>query len=69
MTRKDPPDDAPISSQPRSYPHGSGDRNAWSPVGDDRMPRRGGGAQRVPDPDPTGPDHTDPAADDGASDR
>lgn len=41
--------------QPREYPHGSGDRNAWSPTGKDRMPVRGGGQQRTPDPDPTGP--------------
>lgn len=37
----------------RSYGHGSGDRNAWSPTGDKgRMPRHEGGTQRD---SPTGP--------------
>ena len=32
--------------QKRSYPHGSGDRNAWSPFGKERMPIHEGGTQR-----------------------
>lgn len=36
----------------RTYPHGSGDRNAWSTEGEDRMPRHEGGTQRVAPPDP-----------------
>jgi hypothetical protein len=42
----------------REYPHGSGDRNAWSPFGKDRMPIHEGGSQRdaptdTPDADTT----------------
>lgn len=32
----------------REYPHGSGDRNAWAPFGEERMPRHHGGTQREP---------------------
>lgn len=35
----------------REYPHGSGDRNSFSPFGKDRMPRHEGGAQRHAPPD------------------
>lgn len=46
----------------RDYPHGSGDRNSWSPTGGQRMPIHEGGTQRdapaAPDadgqPDPDG---------------
>lgn len=39
----------------RSYPHGSGDRNAWTPSGDKgRMPRHDGGARRDAPPEPPG---------------
>lgn len=30
----------------RDYPHGSGDRNSWSPTGTQRMPIHEGGTQR-----------------------
>ena len=30
----------------REYPHGSGDRNSFSPFGKDRMPIHKGGSQR-----------------------
>lgn len=36
----------------RSYPHGSGDRNTWSPFGKDRMPLHEGGTQRDAPPEP-----------------
>lgn len=36
----------------RTYPHGSGDRNAWSPTGEKRMPKHDGGTQRVAPPGP-----------------
>ncbi len=36
--------------QPREYPHGSGDRNAFSPTRDDPMPRHEGGTQRKAPP-------------------
>jgi|GEM_PF-1135000 len=39
--------------QPRTYPHGSGDRNAWSPTGKERMPRHEGGTQREAPPEYT----------------
>lgn len=32
----------------REYPHGTGDRNAWSPTGTSRMPLHRGGTQREP---------------------
>jgi hypothetical protein len=55
--------------QPRSYPHGSGDRNASSPTGEQRMPVHDGGAERKAPldrgsgPAPSAPDagSTDPA--------
>ena len=49
--------------EPRAYPHGSGDRNSFSPFGKDRMPRHEGVAERHAPPDPEaegGPDK-DPA--------
>ncbi|MDH5830178.1 hypothetical protein QFW80_06555 [Luteimonas sp. M1R5S18] len=50
------PPDAPGSDQlereQRSYPHGSGDRNSWSPFGKDRMPIHEGGTQRHAPPEP-----------------
>ena len=36
----------------RTYPHGSGDRNAWSPTGKDRMPIHEGGTERDAPPAP-----------------
>ena len=36
----------------RPYPHGSGDRNAWSPTRKDPMPRHEGGTQRKAPPEP-----------------
>lgn len=36
--------------EPREYPHGSGDRNAFSPTRDDPMPRHEGGSQRKAPP-------------------
>ena len=53
MTRKtdtSPQADKPEREQ-REYPHGSGDRNSFSPFGKDRMPRHEGGAQRHAPPD------------------
>lgn len=50
----------------RDYPHGSGDRNTWSPTGHDRMPVHGGGEQRTPDPDPTGPQRSSGESEDGS---
>lgn len=35
----------------RPYPHGSGDRNSFSPFGKDRMPIHEGGSQRQAPPD------------------
>lgn len=51
MTAKQKPERAP-----REYPHSSGDRNAYAPTRDkpEPEPEHRGGAQRVPDPDPTG---------------
>lgn len=53
--RKQPDKDKPDREQ-RSYPHGSGDRNAWSPTREEPMPRHEGGTQRKapPGPDPRG---------------
>jgi hypothetical protein len=53
MNRKtDTPDetDRPEREQ-REYPHGSGDRNSFSPFGKDRMPTHEGGSQRHATPD------------------
>lgn len=36
----------------RPYPHGTGDRNAWSPTRKDPMPLHGGGTQRKTPPEP-----------------
>jgi hypothetical protein len=55
MTAKQKPERVP-----REYPHSSGDRNAHKPTRDNPEPEHRGGTQRVPDPDPTGPD---PSAD------
>lgn len=41
MTRQDEP-----RGRKRGYPHGSGDRNSWSPTGSQRMPVQQGGIQR-----------------------
>ena len=38
--------------EPRSYPHGTGDRNAWATTGEDRMPIHEGGTQRQAPPAP-----------------
>lgn len=38
--------------EPREYPHGSGDRNAFEPTRDDPMPRHEGGTQRKAPPEP-----------------
>lgn len=57
------PDSDDSRREHREYPHGSGDRNTWSPTGDDRMPVHGGGEQRTPDPDPTGPGRSTEASD------
>lgn len=42
--------------EPRSYPHGTGDRNAWSHSDKDPMPIHEGGTQRqappAPEPEP-----------------
>lgn len=46
-----PPSDKPGREQ-RPYPHGSGDRNSFSPFGKDRMPIHEGGSQRHAPPDP-----------------
>lgn len=48
-TDKDPP---PPGREQREYPHGSGDRNAWSPFGKARMPKHEGGTQREAPPEP-----------------
>jgi hypothetical protein len=54
--RKQPDSDTPPSDKPdreeRSYPHGSGDRNAWSPTRKDPMPKHEGGTQRKAPPGP-----------------
>ncbi len=52
--RKNQGADRPEREQ-RPYPHGSGDRNAWSPTRKDPMPRHEGGTQRDPTPDPDRP--------------
>lgn len=36
----------------RPYPHGSGDRNAWSPTRKEPMPLHEGGTQRKLPPEP-----------------
>jgi hypothetical protein len=41
MTRQDEP-----RRRKRDYPHGSCDRNSWSPTGSKRMPVHAGGNQR-----------------------
>ncbi len=46
----------PPERERREYPHGSGDRNSFSPFGKDRMPVHEGGAQRHA---PPGPDAQD----------
>lgn len=53
----------PPERERREYPHGSGDRNSFSPFGKDRMPRHEGGAQRhaPPDPEAEGGHDGDPA--------
>ncbi|MGY1457463.1 hypothetical protein ACW5F0_02265 [Luteimonas sp. A534] len=53
--RKQPDSDKPDREQ-RPHPHGSGDRNAWSPTRKDPMPKHEGGTQRKapPEPDPRG---------------
>lgn len=54
MSRDDrhpPTPDAPAREQ-RPYPHGSGDRNAFSPTRKDPMPRHDGGTQRKAPPAP-----------------
>ncbi|GGK06971.1 hypothetical protein [Luteimonas terricola] len=54
--RKQPDSDTPASDKPdreeRSYPHSSGDRNAWSPTRKDPMPKHEGGTQRKAPPGP-----------------
>ena len=52
------PDPAPPEREERSYPHGTGDRNAWSPTRDEPMPVHEGGTQRKspPAPDADGDD-------------
>lgn len=47
----------------REYPHGSGDRNAWSPFGKERMPIHEGGAQREAPTDAPHDDAASPGAD------
>ncbi|MGY0611680.1 MULTISPECIES: hypothetical protein [unclassified Luteimonas] len=60
MTRDSTPEDKRHDTgkperEERSYAHGSGDRNAWSPTGDKgRMPRHEGGTQRDAPPEPSG---------------
>lgn len=54
----------------REYPHGSGDRNVWSPFGKDRMPMHRGGTQRDPVSESKDDSMTDvgtPSAEKGAS--
>lgn len=43
-------DPAPPEREQREYPHGSGDRNAFSPTREDPMPRHEGGTQRKAPP-------------------
>jgi len=61
MTRR--PDTTPESDKPereqRPYPHGSGDRNSFSPFGKDRMPIHEGGTQRHAPPEPDARDDKD----------
>ncbi|MGY1519641.1 hypothetical protein [Luteimonas sp. A482] len=54
MTRKTdtPPQADKPEREQREYPHGSGDRNSFSPFGKDRMPIHEGGSQRQAPPDP-----------------
>jgi hypothetical protein len=54
MTRKTdtPPQADKPEREQREYPHGSGDRNSFSPFGKDRMPTHEGGSQRQAPPDP-----------------
>jgi hypothetical protein len=52
--KKRPDTDKPEREQ-RPYPHGSGDRNAWSPTRKDPMPRHEGGTQRKAPPEPDSP--------------
>ena len=54
MTRKPDTTPAPPEREQRSYPHGSGDRNSFSPFGKDRTPRHEGGTQRHAPPAPDG---------------
>jgi hypothetical protein len=54
MPDKKHPDTKPEREQ-RPYPHGSGDRNAWSPTRKDPMPRHEGGTQRKAPPEPDKP--------------
>lgn len=49
--RPDPDAQPGPGREQRSYPHGSGDRNSWSPFGHDRMPQHEGGSQRRAPPD------------------
>lgn len=58
--RRQPDSDKPGGEKPggdkpgreqRPYPHGSGDRNAWSPTRKDPMPMHEGGTQRKAPPD------------------
>ncbi|WP_202845550.1 hypothetical protein [Luteimonas saliphila] len=51
---KQGPEDGAAREQ-RSYPHGSGDRNSWSPFGKQRMPIHEGGTQRHAPPEPEKP--------------
>lgn len=46
------PDPTPPEREPREYPHGSGDRNAFPPTRKDPMPRHEGGTQRKAPPEP-----------------
>lgn len=54
MSRDDRHSPAPDAAEreQRSYPHGSGDRNAFSPTRKDPMPRHEGGTQRKAPPEP-----------------
>lgn len=40
----------PPGREERPYPHGTGDRNAWSPTREDPMPVHEGGTQRKAPP-------------------
>lgn len=46
------PGPTPPEREPREYPHGSGDRNAFSPSRTDPMPLHEGGTQRKAPPEP-----------------